>query len=466
MLKRNIIVLFVWILLVSVIKASSPVPSLELIVNSNTNNTYTLECGSSLGSSCNNIPDAINYYVDYIKQNSSYTLVLKLVDGIYKGSLNNFEYSGNGIEISTFSNSSSNVTILGDDLGDDFIEGVLNEQYTLTVSNITFSNFNKRFFILDSIDEKGSSSITFKYCEFKYCSDSFGFTAYSSSPKGSNSITFYKTTFTNLNINAGLITTPNFQVFINESRISDSSMDSLSYEVSSIDKCSISSVSFDDDCFITFRDNIGKSAIENSVFNEINGSKTRGSLLCIYENEIPPIINKNIFTNFNAHFLNSDQGNASFSFNKITNFSALNSPINIQLTSGIYFSSNEINPKMNFNCIFSTVKISNMTNLNNQQCYECIIYNNNDKQTCNTPTPTPNSSDSSPEPTNSSDSLPEPTNSSDSLPAPTDSSTTSTIPSQTTTTNESTHPNGAIENSSISYPLIAIILIVIAILNS
>ncbi|KAN0039786.1 hypothetical protein ACTA71_007022 [Dictyostelium dimigraforme] len=460
MLKRNIIVLFVWILLVSVIKASSPVPSLELIVNSNTNNAYTLQCGDSLGNSCNNIPDAINYYVDYIsnQQYSNYTLVLKLVDGIYEGSLNNFEYSGNGIEISTFSNSSSNVTILGDDLDDDFIEGFFIEKCTLTVSNITFSNFNEKFFFLLFNDEKSSSSITFKYCEFKYCSNSFGFNANSPSPKGSNSITFYKTTFTNINIDLSLIDTSNFQVFINNSRISDSSMGLLSFESPSMDKCSISGVSFNTICFISFRGNTNKVVIENSVFDKINSPGTSNNFLCIYENEIPPIINKNIFTNFNAKFLYSLQGNASFSYNKITNFDPLISFIDIHFNSGIYFSSNEINPKINFDCFDSTVKFSNMTNFNKQQCIDCIVYNNNDKQTCSTtPSPT-NSSDSLPEPTNSSDSLPEPTNSSDSLPTPTNSSTT--------TTNESTHPNGAIENNSISYPLIAIILIVIAILNS
>ncbi|KAN0039783.1 hypothetical protein ACTA71_007019 [Dictyostelium dimigraforme] len=485
MLKINNVLLFVWILLVSVIKVSS---SLELIVNSASTYIYTLQCGDSFPNACKNIPDAIDYYVSYTStpENSGANLVLKLADGDYLAKGNSFDYVGSGgIEITTYSASSPSVNILGDEFVEPFIKSDDNSKVILVVSNIGFSNFNEIAFSFTSSGENDKSSVVFNNCKFSNGNGNFGFKGAASSSKAFNSIKFYQTTFKNVFIDSNLVDFEGYRIIFDQSKVLQSS---LGKELISEDDVSISidGSSFNDVIitgvgFISISDD-DKLQITNSQFTKVRSSGSVSNLFSILGNSVQALFENNVFTDIDIELLLALNAKAQFKGNQISITQPITKSLLIVDSSEIEFDSNEINyPKVakSIDCTDSTITFTDNTGTNyldEAVCNRCdFTYNTN--KFCTTPTPTPSSTSTTSSTTSST-----PSSTTSSTPSSTTSSTTSSTPSSTTSstptttssspspsttsdTTTGTHPNSAIESKSISYSFLGFILLVVAIFN-
>ncbi|KAM9955365.1 hypothetical protein ACTFIW_003015 [Dictyostelium discoideum] len=343
MLKINIFIflLFCIFLLFSGIQCNSNsdsnISSLVLIVDSNKINKNGKElCGNYLENSCNNIKDALNYYSTFVNnnnnsknQNTTFSLHLKLVQGIYPLNENNLEFLGWDVHVSSY-NSSQNVTIYGgNSTSTPFIKinsNSKNDKNTyLKFENIKFENFNGKFYSGITDSKESIIYIDFSNCIFSNSGkiESLYFFGNSTTnlENKKNKIHFYQCQFQHTIFKNNAFNFQNYFILIYETtmksvtvkgslhneQLSESNWLSIFYS-------NFSDINFEGYDLIHIQS--GFLSISFSKFDNINN--TNNYLISSSNNQYPLEILGNNFTNINCNFINVNKGKVSLILNTIS----------------------------------------------------------------------------------------------------------------------------------------------------
>ncbi|KAM9972757.1 hypothetical protein ACTFIR_012125 [Dictyostelium discoideum] len=346
--KYYLLFVYIFILFFNFINLSSSSDSnfstIDLIVDTNKINSNGDECGNTLNNSCNSIQEAITYFskIKNQSENINSNLVLKLVDGTYRGDLNSFSFYGWNITISTYTIGSDKVTIDGSTLEKTFISifklnSNLNNS-NLKLSNINIINFNSSFLVYRTSSSTPSpnndyTKITFDSCQISNCFKDFninlnGAPSSSSSSSSSsnnefNSIDFINTKFENINITSQLFNFLNFKVHFISSNFKTITLGNYFYNnILGTNSLIIDSSTFNEiktnggkEFLITYKK--GSLVIKNSEFNNMKISNS--FLINVNYNSDEVNITNNTFTNINDGFIHLLNGDVSLKLNKINN---------------------------------------------------------------------------------------------------------------------------------------------------
>ncbi|KAM9992075.1 hypothetical protein ACTFIZ_012731 [Dictyostelium cf. discoideum] len=454
--KFNFIILLVCVLFVSAIKSSSgdSPKILNLYVNSNIKNTYSSECGLSYANSCNNIVDAMKYFLEYIgeKGDKNLPLALFLEDGIYLGK-DNYLSSGLGLNIllSTYKENSKKVVFDGTGINVNLFDYSIKDENThpttntsLRLESIAFINFNSSdYYILSSKTVKNNNKMStyfeFNSCLFYNCKN-VRFSVNGES-KDLNYILFDKTFFLNVDFPENPFSSPYYSTMI-----SSSSFDKVSFEGSFISyeegtNYVISDTTFTKVSYGTKIQNSsfihsGPISIKKSSFSFISDPKisTPSYFLKLSKSNYSDVI-ENEFENFNGGFVEINNVVTTIRGNIISKVNAESTVIKVS-NSDVYFRLNGFNFANNLNgvklvdCTGSYLRFLNNSNNeifeSNTICKDCDLAFDS-KEICHIQP--------------------------------------STTTSSTTTTGKDDRPNSSIDSKSVSYQLLIIILIVISLLN-
>ncbi|KAM9992080.1 hypothetical protein ACTFIZ_012739 [Dictyostelium cf. discoideum] len=383
--KFYFIILLVFVLFISAIKSSSSLvsstnatpPSLILIVDCNKNNSYSIECGSSLEKSCKSIKDAVNYFIDFIgkPENINSSLVIQLVEGTYSSKAISFS-SGWGLDI-TISPSplnSKNVIIDGSDLENDLFDfdnkGVnsLTSKTYFKLSNVVFVNFaSSTYSILYPATYRNmETEYTFNACRF-FNSTNLKISVFGQS-KQRNILNFIDSTFENVSFRDYSFFSTNYTVSFTYTHFNLVSFDNSfimndegsKYEIYG---CTFNQVSFGNkSSFIDASD----ISIAVSKFNKISGPKSSNPAYLLKLSNTPKSITvrSNTFNNIDTGFVELNNAEVFLTDNAFSN-SNIQSPIIKSLNSTVRFDSNIYNYTSSTNngqlidCTGSTIYLEN-----------------------------------------------------------------------------------------------------------
>ncbi|KAN0033044.1 hypothetical protein ACTA71_011252 [Dictyostelium dimigraforme] len=425
MIKRNLIILLlVNLFFIIAIKSSSSSvqslsdvqKSLELIVDGNSQNQNTKQCGTTLENACKNINEAIIYFKSLNSPISPLynSLILKLVDGTYPIStqikVDDYWY----LTMSPYTDGSKNVIIDGRDMKYTFMDISTFYSVKISISNINFINFDGNFLYYIGLVGTAELDISFSNCKFSNC-ENFGFYANTYTNK-SGSLKFINSIFEKVTFKSLGFYFPNVNIeFISTQMKTVTFEDGFSWNGT----VSISSSTFND---ITSNSglfySLQKLSIMGSTFNNINILSNYYGLINAGDSSLEPYeIKNNIFTNVQGTLLKVFNATIKFNLNKISN-DQTNSVIfdisrsNISLDSNTFEISN-IFQKDTIKCLTSSITFTNNNGnfIKTSFCRSCEISYNGEKL-C-----------------------------------------------------ESYHPNGSVDSKSISYHLLFIVLILISLLN-
>ncbi|EEU04143.1 hypothetical protein DDB_G0295819 [Dictyostelium discoideum AX4] len=404
--KYYLLFVYIYILFFNFINLSSSsdsnFPTFDLIVDTNKINSNG-ECGDSLNNSCNSIQEAIAYFSKIKNQpeNINSNLVLKLVDGTYRGDLNSFSFYGWNITISTYTIGSNKVTIDGSTLEKTFISilklnSTLNNSI-LKLSNINIINFNSSFLVYRTSSPAPNNDytkITFDSCQISNCYKDFNIylngAPSSSSNNGFNSIDFINTKFENINITSQLFNFLNFKVHFISSNFKTITLGNYFYNnILGTNSLIIDSSTFNEikinsgkEFLITYKN--GSLVIKNSEYNNMKISNS--FLINANYNSDEVTITNNTFTNINDGFIHLLNGDVNLKLNKIINNNNNNGNSNVidASDSNLYFDENSINypnARGSIICVNSKIIFTNNNGDSLNQypiCSDCnIMYNGN-----------------------------------------------------------------------------------------
>ncbi|KAM9979559.1 hypothetical protein ACTFIY_008795 [Dictyostelium cf. discoideum] len=283
-----------------------------------------MNCGNSFENSCNNIKEALNYYSIFINNNNSknqsttFSLYLKLVEGIYPLNENNLEFLGWDVYVSSY-NSSQNVMIdgNGNNTNTPFIKinsKSKNEKNTyLKFENIKFENFNGQFYSGVTYSTEAIIYIDFSNCIFSNSGkiESLYFLAISTTTTTNlenkkNKIHFYQCQFQNIIFKNNALNFQNYFLLIYETTMKSVTIKGSLYNDESspsnwltIIFSNFISINFEGYDLINIKS--GFLSISYSKFDNINN--INNYLISSLTNQYPLEILNNNFTNINCNFI-------------------------------------------------------------------------------------------------------------------------------------------------------------------
>ncbi|KAM9974696.1 hypothetical protein ACTFIW_008158 [Dictyostelium discoideum] len=357
-------VLFIAIIICGVVNSLGFTSTTTLIVDVNQNNEYPKygTCGTA-SKTCNNIQDAINYY-NRISQNSNMQqLNLLLADGVFNNTNNFIEFKKFNTTISPLNVGSQNVIFDGS-VGIKSKETLFSfVSSTIWITGIQFVNFQSK----SSLIYSESGQINIDQCSFKNVSSKDG-TVYL---KSSNSL-ISNTIFTSNSVE----------------KTSDSAS-VISFFTGYTNKFIISKCQFNNNVALNGGAIYAKntalitvpeplvSLIENTLFS---GNVASGKGGALYTDNIPLIVDSNVFTNNSSptgSIINLNNGLMNITSSSFYSGTSLN----YFLSTIIYTTKSDLNIddstfdrsfSVAINCDSSTVVTQNNNLSLRLVCYNCI----------------------------------------------------------------------------------------------